>query len=101
MLIRILPKKLVTAKPPVCACCLAGAMTKRPWKAKGGKQKLQQATEPRECFSVDQIESRTPRFLGVLRGFITKKPKRDTPVPRFCGSLQWVHILLFPNFHQC
>ena len=69
----IFPSKLLTVKPPVCACCLAGAMTKQPSRVKGGKRHLHTATKPGEYVSVDQLESRTPGFLAVLRGFVTNK----------------------------
>ena len=73
MMLGILPKKLIHVRPPVCACCLAGAMTRQPKKVKGCRHKLRRAANPRECVSIDQLESHTPGFLGVLRGFITKK----------------------------
>ena len=73
MILGILPKKLIHAHPPVCVCCLAGSMTKQPKNVKGSKRKLRRTTKPGECVSIDQLESHTPGFLGVLRGFITKK----------------------------
>ena len=36
-------------------------------------QNMRKANAPGECVSMDQIESRTPGFIGVLRGFISKK----------------------------
>ena len=69
----ILSKRILTVKPPVCACCLTGAMTKQPSRVKGGKRHLHTATKPGEYVSVDQLESRTPGFLAVLRGFVTNK----------------------------
>ena len=75
MLLGILPKKLLKVKPPMCAGCKVGAMTKRPWRVKGDTKsgKLRKVKAPGECVFVNQLESRTPGFLGVLRGFITKK----------------------------
>ena len=46
MMLGILPKKLIHVRPPVCACCLAGAMTRQPKKVKGGRQKLRRAANP-------------------------------------------------------
>ena len=48
-------------------------MTKRPSRVKGGTRHLHKASKPGEYVSVDQIESRTPGFLAVLRGFVTTK----------------------------
>ena len=73
MMLRILSKKLIHVRPSVCACCLAGAMTKQPKNIKEGKRKLRRITKPGECVSIDQIESYTLEFLKVLRGFVTKK----------------------------
>ena len=70
----ILPRKLLKIRPPMCACCKIGAMTKQPRRVKGGKYKnMRKANAPGECVSMDQIESITPGFIGILRGFINKK----------------------------
>ena len=71
----ILPRKLIKVRPPVCAACKYGAMTRRPTRVKGDKNKgqLHQAITAGECVSVDQMESRTPGFIGMMRGFITKQ----------------------------
>ena len=34
---------------------------------------MRKANAPGECVSMDQIEPRIPGFIGVLRGFISKK----------------------------
>ena len=73
MIIGILHKKLLYVRPPVYAYCLAGAITKHPKHVKGGRSKLKQANKPGEYVSNDQLKSHTPGFLGVLRGFLTKK----------------------------
>jgi len=71
----ILPKRLLTVKAPMCASCKAGQMTKKPVRVKGASKqnKIKQVSSPGECVSVDQSESRTPGFIGVLKGFLTKK----------------------------
>ena len=70
----ILPHKLLKIRPPMCACCKIGAMTKQRRRVKGGKYKnMRKANAPGECVSMDQIESRIPGFIGVLRDFINKK----------------------------
>ena len=73
MIIGILPKKLLYVRPPVYACCLAGAIAKNPKHVEGGRSKLKQANKSGEYVSNDQLKSHTPGFLGVLRGFLTKK----------------------------
>jgi hypothetical protein len=52
-----------------------GAMTKQPWRTKGiqNKNKIQVATSPGDCISVDQLESPTPGFIAQLKGKLTKK----------------------------
>ena len=72
--LRILPRRLLKVKPPICAGCKAGAMTRKLTKVKGQKIKglWKQTTKPGEYTSVDQTESRTPGFIGVMRGFLCK-----------------------------
>ena len=50
-------------------------MCRLPWRVKGKKNKgvLKTVTKPGECVSVDQTESRTPGFIGIMRGFLTKQ----------------------------
>jgi hypothetical protein len=52
-----------------------GAMTKRPWRTKGiqNKNKIQVATSPGDCISINQLESLTPGFIAQLKGRLTKK----------------------------
>ena len=71
----ILPRSILEARNPKCAGCLLGGMTKVPWRVKGtqNRRSIKQVSQPGECVSVDQMESRTPGFIAVLRGFITKK----------------------------
>ena len=68
MMLGILPKKLLTVKTPMCASCKEKKMTKKPVRVKGSKKrnKLKEVFSPGECVSVDQLESRTPGFIGVL-----------------------------------
>jgi len=73
--LRLLPQYLLTVNPPICTSCKAGSMTKRPWRDRGikNKRQIKVVNKPGHCVSVDQIESQTPGFCGVLRGFITKR----------------------------
>ena len=75
IILGILPRKLLRVWPPVCTACKYGTMTRRPTRVKGDKNKgqLHQATKAGECVSVDQMESRTPGFIGMMRYFITKE----------------------------
>jgi hypothetical protein len=49
------PKKLTKVKPPKCAGCLFGAMTKLPWRGKETKASHEAfiATKPGKCILVD------------------------------------------------
>ena len=72
----ILPRRLKDAKTPKCAGCIFGAMHRRPWRTKPGKQKTREihtVTKPGQCVSVDQLESRTPGLIPQLKGKLTKQ----------------------------
>ena len=62
---------------PICTSCLYGKATRRPWRTKPKKEsqesKLRTATEPGQCISVDQLESRTPGLIAQVKGWLTKK----------------------------
>ena len=59
----------------MCPSCKAGSLNRLPWRVKGKKSKgvLKKVTKPAECISVDQMESRTPGFIGMMRGLLTKQ----------------------------
>jgi hypothetical protein len=73
-----IPKKLAKAKPPKCAGCLFGTMTKIPWR--GGETKASHevfvATKPGQCISVDQMTSMEVGFFAQMKGKLTKKRYR-------------------------
>ena len=70
----ILPPKLATVVPPKCAGYLYTAMTRVPWRRKGKKMKrLNIATKPGQCVSVDQLESRLLGKIAQLKGKLTNK----------------------------
>jgi hypothetical protein len=71
-------KKLSKLKPPKCAGCLFGAMTKLPWRGKelALSHKIFVATKPGEIVSVDQMESTEVGFFAQLKGSLTKKRYR-------------------------
>jgi hypothetical protein len=72
------PKKLSKLKPPKCAGCLFGAMTKLPWhrKESASSHKIFVAAKPGEIVSVDQMESTEVGFFAQLKGSLTKKQYR-------------------------
>ena len=73
-MMNLLPRKLLNVTPPMCAGCLEGAMTKKPWRVKSNKNlgKLRKAEKPGQIVSVDQLESTTPGFIAQLKGNPTK-----------------------------
>ena len=72
-LLKILPAKFLTTKNPKCAACLYGKSTRRAWRTKATqKRKLQVATRPGQCVSVDQMESPTPGFIAQMKGSLTR-----------------------------
>jgi hypothetical protein len=72
---REIPKKLAKVKPPKCAGCLFGTMTRIPWHGRETKasHKVFIATMPGECISVDQMTSTEVRFYAQMKGKLTKK----------------------------
>ncbi len=73
-----IPEKLAKVKPPKCAGCLFGAMTKIPWQGKEAKASHEVfiATKPGECISVDQMMSTEVGFYAQMKGKLTKKRYR-------------------------
>ncbi len=65
-----IPKKLAKVKPPKCAGCLFGVMTKIPWQGKEAKASHEVfiATKPGECISVDQMTSTEVGFYMQMKG---------------------------------
>jgi len=73
-----IPKKLVKIKPPKCAGCLFGSMTKIPWRGKETKASHEVfiATKPGECVSVNQMASTEVGFFAQMKGKLTKRRYR-------------------------
>jgi hypothetical protein len=63
------PKKLLKHKPPKCAGCLFGTMTKLPWHGKESalSQKIFVTTKLGEIVSVDQMELTEVGFFPLER----------------------------------
>ncbi len=90
-----IPKRLAKVKPPVCAGCLFGTMTKVPWQGKEGESdhKVFVATKHGQIVSVDQMISTQVGFIAQLKGGLTKK--RYTIATVFTdhySRLQYTHI---------
>jgi hypothetical protein len=91
-----IPKRLAKVKPPVCAGCLFGAMTKIPWRGKEGASDhtVFEATAPGQIVSVNQMISTQVGFIAQLKGALTKK--RYTAATVFTdhySRLQCIHLM--------
>jgi hypothetical protein len=76
-----IPKRLAKVKPPTCAGCLFGAMTKVPWRTKSPSNKeVFKVTAPGQCVSVDQLMSTQVGFVGQLKGRLTTQRYRAATV---------------------
>ncbi len=73
-----MPKKLSKLKPPKCAGCLFGMMTKLPWRGKelASSHEIFVAAKPGEIVSANQMESTEVGFFTQLKGSLTKKQYR-------------------------
>jgi hypothetical protein len=83
-----IPKKLAKFKPPKCAGCLFGAMTRIPWRSRETKasHKVFIVTKPGECISVNQMTSTEVGFYAQMKGKLTKKAVQVCNC--LCGLLQ-------------
>ncbi len=91
-----IPKQLAKVKPPVCAGCLFGTMTKVPWQGKEGKSdhKVFMATKPGQIISVDQMISTQVGFIAQLKGGFTKKQYTVATVfMDHYSRLQYIHLM--------
>jgi hypothetical protein len=90
-----IPKKLSKLKPPKCAGCLFGAMTKLPWcgKDSASSHKTFVTTKPAEIVVVDQMESTEVGFFAQLKGSLIKKGYRYfTVFVDHFSQLHFVHL---------
>ena len=69
-----IPRNLATCQAPKFAACLYGKLTRRPWRNKSKVRAIKplNITQTGDGVSVDQFESSTPGFIGLMRGFPTK-----------------------------
>jgi hypothetical protein len=90
----ILPKRLAKVKPPPCPACLSGKATRKAWRARGGNREIIKTTTPGECTSVDQLESPTPGFMGLLKGQPTRRRyKAATVFKDHFSKVKYVHYM--------
>jgi hypothetical protein len=68
-----IPRRLDKVKPPTCAGCLFGAMTKVPWRGRETSSEVFVATKAGQHVSVDQSISTQVGFIAQLKGKLTKK----------------------------
>ena len=92
-----IPKRLARVRPPRCAGCLYGAMTKVPWRSKGQRDATHPvfaATKPGECVSVDQMQSTEPGFFAQAKGILTKtRYKNATIFVDHYSRLKFVYLM--------
>jgi hypothetical protein len=90
-----IPKKLAKAKPPKCAGCCFGVMTRIPWRGRETKasHEVFVAAKPRQCVSVDQITSTEVGFYVQMKGKLTKKQYRCATIfMDHYSRLRFVHL---------
>ena len=71
----IIPKRLAKCRTPVCAACMFGKATKRPWRSKtrSNADEAFQPTKLGEVVYTDQLKSSTPGFIAQNTGWLTRK----------------------------
>jgi hypothetical protein len=90
-----IPKKLAKAKPPKCAGCLFGVMTKIPWHGIETKasHKVFVATKPGQCVSIDQMTSTEVGFYAQMNGKLAKKQYRCATIfVDHYSRLRFIHL---------
>ena len=90
----IIPKRLVKARTPRCACCIFGTMTRKRTRHKKSLIKhLKPAEYPGQVVSVDQMESSTPGLIAQLKGRLTtQRYKYATVFVDHFSRLGYVHL---------
>ncbi len=89
-----IPRHLAKVKPPVCAGCLFGAMTKVPWRGQETSSEVFVATKAGQCVSVDQLISTQVGFIAQLKGTLTKKHYTAATVfIDHYSQLKYIHLM--------
>jgi histone deacetylase 1/2 len=70
-----IPYRLRNARPFKCSACLYAKATKRAWRTKApvNERTVPPVTRAGDCVSVDQLESKTPGFVGQLKAPVLTK----------------------------
>ncbi len=93
-----IPRNLATCQAPKFAACLYGKLTRRPWRNKSKVRAIKplNITQTGDGVSVDQFESSTPGFIGLMRGFPTKmRYTSGTVFSDHHSRLSFVHLHKF------
>ncbi len=89
-----IPKKLAKVKPPKCAGCLFGAITRIPWRSRETKASHEVfiTTKPGECISIDQMTLTEVGFYVQMKGKLTKTRWCATVFVDHYSRLRFVHL---------
>jgi histone deacetylase 1/2 len=70
-----IPNRLRKARPFRCTACMFAKATKTPWRKKApvNKQSVPAVQQAGDCVSADQLESKTPGFVGQMKAPILTK----------------------------
>jgi hypothetical protein len=69
-----IPRRLANVKEPKCSGCLFGKLTKVPWQTRSkANSKVNKATYPGECVSIDHMQSTQACFYAQFKGKLTSK----------------------------
>jgi hypothetical protein len=86
---------MAKVKPPACAGCLVGAMTKVPWRGQETSLEVFVATKVGQCVSVDQLVSMQVGFFSQLKGTLTKKHYTAATIfVDHYSRLKYVHLMM-------
>jgi hypothetical protein len=90
----VIPRRLAKCKVPVCASCMYGKLTKRPWRYKNDSSHIQEdVTSPGGLVSVDQMESSTLGLVAQLKGIPTRERyKIGTVFVDHASDYTFVHL---------
>jgi hypothetical protein len=89
-----IPRRLAKVKPPACAGCLFGAMTKVPWKGQETSSELFLATKAGKCVSVDQMILMQVGFIAQLKRTLTRKRYAAATIfVDHYSRLKYVHLM--------
>jgi GAG-pre-integrase domain len=70
----IIPSRLAKCRVPVCASCMFGKLTKKPWRYKKDVNHIHEdISEVGGCVSVDQLESHVPELVAQIKGIPTRE----------------------------